>query len=702
MTAGARILTDTGYSLTRLLALAGIGLAAIFFACARARDRRHMCREQELKNAVRQRTEELEIERIREKERNRILELLVSNEYLEKVLDKVVQLLENEVGGSYCLILLRKSDGWHLGTTPGSAAAAGFPRDWRAALASPHSVPFEVWKQPCEFLAPELDPAWGIFTNCLTVCPPAAIRTHPIGSPDLPLGAILLFDKPPTPTPRTHWRSADASGPGKAGPDKTSGDIAGILESAARLARVAIEHSHFYDDLQFQAHHDALTGLANRALFEDRLTAALSEARELSQTLALLFVDLDRFKQINDTISHRAGDIFLTEIAGRLRRAVRPGDTVARIGGDEFNILITNIGSQSDAEEIAGRVLDAMGQPMIVDGHSVAGSASIGVAMFPEDGIEAEDLRREADAAMYCAKGLGGNRVQSFGARNQTLDRVRMDRELRVALSDRTFAVHYQPKVAADGHFGGLEALLRLDHPQYGPIGPAQFIPVAEESGLIVPLGAWILDEVCRQMADWRACGMGQISVAVNVSSVQICRPDFARIVQDCLVRHGISPWSIELELTESLLISGAEEPQRQMRQLRALGIRFSIDDFGTGYSSLSYLHRLQVDAIKLDRSFVQSIDTDPAARRLVQAMIGVAESLGLNVIAEGVETEAQRAALIAAGCPMMQGFLFSRPRPAAELEDYLRGSTSNPDDLLRIGSRAANGVTSAAMPFTV
>jgi diguanylate cyclase (GGDEF)-like protein len=680
-----RIFSDSVYTVAHILSMAGIGLAAIFLACVHTRDRRHMCREQGLQNAVRQRTDELEIERIREKERNGILELIVSNEPLDPVLDRLARLLENESGASHCLILLKDSDHCRF------PSASGFPPDWLTALASPRSVPFEVWKYPREFVAPQLDPAWAIFAACLNGPPPAAIRTHPVGAPHAPLGAILLFEKAEISNVRPEISNARARQ-----------ETAGLLESTARLAQVAIEHHRFCGDLQYQAHHDTLTGLANRALFEDRLTAAIVEARRHTLPLALLFIDLDRFKEVNDTVSHRAGDAYLTEIAQRLRQAVGTGDTVARIGGDEFNVLVTNIRGEPEAQQVADRILAAICRPMIVDGHSLAGTASVGFAMFPGDGIEAEDLRREADAAMYCAKNLGGNRVLSFSARNRTLDCVRMNRELHVALRDRMFTVHYQPKIAADGHFGGLEALLRLNHPEHGSIPPNDFIPVAEASGFIVPLGAWVLDEVCRQMAEWRARGLGQICVAVNVSAVQISRPDFAEVVQDCLVRHGISPWSIELELTERLLIGGGPEPQRQMQQLRALGIRFSIDDFGTGYSSLSCLHRLNVDAIKLDRSFVQSIDTDPAARRLVQAMIDVAESLGLNVIAEGVETEAQRTALIAAGCRMMQGFLFARPQPAADLEDYLRGATSDLDDLLRIGCMVENSSASAAMLLTM
>ena len=646
----------------QIWSFAGALLCAALLAGLRARDRRHARREWELSITVGRNTKELEIERIRESARNHILESLVSNQSLGTVLDGVAQLIRHEIQGAHCAILLKSLDTCYVGAAP------GFRKEWLAALEAPHTVPFEVWRHSGRYHSPEHDPAWSTFASTVTGVLPRAIETWPVGKADMPLGAILVFHEADV---TTDVRFSETS--------------ADVIDSTARLAQLAIEHSRLYEGLQFQAHHDSLTGLPNRALFEERLGRAVEEAGALNHQLAVLFVDLDHFKQINDTMSHRIGDLLLSEISDRMRRIIRPADTVARIGGDEFNILISNIKGAAEAEEVGARILAAVREPMVVDGLTLNPSASIGIAMFPDDGTGPDELQRQADAAMYCAKGLGRDRVQVFSTRNEKLDRVRMEQELRIALRDGMFAVHYQPKIGADGHFGGLEALLRLDHPAYGKVSPAEFIPIAEESGLIVPLGAWVLDEVCRQVADWRKRGMGEISVAVNVSQIQICRPDFARNVRDCIAKHGVSPWSIELELTESLLIGGGQESQRQMHELRSIGIRFSIDDFGTGYSSLSYLHRLEVDAIKLDRSFVQSIDTDPAARRLVQAMIGVAEGLGLNVVAEGVETEAQRTALIDAGCSMMQGFLFAKPQPAAELENYLRGGTSNLDDLIRI-----------------
>lgn len=603
--------------------------------------RKHRHRERDLEEAVRARTEDLEREQARESARGRILEMLLSNRSLGCVLDAIANMLRQELPGAHAAILLKQRDGWSVAAAPG--LSAGFTD----ALDRPHAVPFEVWKQPCFFDDVETNPAWRIFTKALGAGLPLAISSRPIGT-EMPIGVILLID----------------------GHTNAHGEI---LASFSRLAQLAIEHSRFYDDLSFQAHHDSLTGLPNRALFDERLHHALASSAERKQSLALLYIDLDRFKQINDTLSHRTGDLLLAEVAHRMRRAVRPSDTVARIGGDEFNILLPEVSNVEEAQEIAERILRSVSeQPLSVEGRSIAVSISVGFAMFPGDASGADELRRRADAAMYGAKGRGRGCVQAFSTRNDAPAQVRMDHELRLALRDRLFKVHYQPKISSGGQFGGLEALARLNHPVHGVISPLQFIPIAEESGLIVPLGAWVLDEVCRQIAEWRRAGMGDLTVAVNVSPLQLARADFAAQVRESIARHGVAPWHLELELTESLMMNGDNMCRAQMGELRAIGVRFALDDFGTGYSSLGYLHRLPVDAIKLDRSFVQCVDTDDAARRLVQAMIGVAQGLGLAVIAEGVETEAQRAVLVAAGCPMMQGYLFAGPLLPAQIPAFL------------------------------
>lgn len=634
---------------THIAALLGLS-ASFLLAFVRVR-MSQVRRERGLEAAVRQRTEELELERSRERCRNRVLEMLAANQSLGNVLDSICSLIQQELPEARAAVLLKRHEGWNVASAPGIAA------EWVRALSVSHSVPFEVWKKPADFPSPAQNPAWHSFFSRLGENVPAHICSAPAGNPELPVGALLVFN------------SSRARGHS-------------VLTSASRLAQLAIEHSRFYEELNFQAHHDSLTGLANRSLFTERLGRSIHEAENRNGKVGLLFIDLDHFKEINDRLSHRAGDLLLTEMADRMRRTVRPGDTVARIGGDEFNILLANINSLEEAEDVAERILKCMREPFTVQGVTMAVSGSVGIAMFPDDGSDPDQLQRDADAAMYCAKNLGRNRIQAFGSRNETLDRVRMEQDLRQALKDGSFEVYYQPKVAADGHFGGLEALLRLNHPVHGQISPATFIPVAEESGLIVQLGAWVLDEVCRQIAEWQSIGLGQVCVAVNVSPLQLTRPDFSSTVRETLNRYGIAPWNLELELTESLLMRGGEESQVQMRELRGLGIRFSLDDFGTGYSSLSYLHRLPVDCIKLDRSFVQCIDSDSNARRLVQAMIGVAQGLGLSVVAEGVETEEQRSVLIAAGCPMMQGYLFARPKPASQVTDLLREGTSDLDHL--------------------
>lgn len=324
------------------------------------------------------------------------------------------------------------------------------------------------------------------------------------------------------------------------------------------MARLAIEQNRLYDSLHFQACHDCLTGLPNPALFEERLDRSLHEANALGKRLAVLFVDVDRFKRVNDTFNHRVGDLYLCEIANRMKKILQPIDTLARVGGDEFVIVVNEMKEVSEASKIAGRLLDAIRQPLIVDGHEIEASASIGIAIFPDDDTEAEMLQRAADAAMYCAKDLGRDRAEAFSTRNDTLDQVRMDEELRVALREGYFVIHYQSKVGPDRKLAGFEALVRMNHPVHGVIPPMSFIPVAESSGLFVPLGAWVLNEACRQIAEWQSRNLSPVSVAVNVSPVRICRPDFARSVMDCLACHGVAASRLELQFTESLLINAA------------------------------------------------------------------------------------------------------------------------------------------------
>jgi diguanylate cyclase (GGDEF)-like protein len=619
----------------------------------RARDHGYVLRAKVLEAAVIERTADLDKERRRERESNTILEMLVANEPLGTVLEAVLRSVGQHCPDALCAILLKRGDGCQV------AAAVDLPVDWLTALRVPHAVPFEVWRMPLSNQHLLRAPPWRIFASQLRSAGPVAVYSRPILQAESQSAAIVLFYRNGMKAEESDARAA---------------------ETGARMAGLAIEQSRLYDGLHFQANHDSLTGLANRAAFEDRLDRSLREAEVLGQRLAVLFIDLDRFKAVNDAFSHRVGDLFLREVAGRIEKALRPGDTVARIGGDEFTVVVNDVKDAVEVSEIAARILDAIRQPLAIDGHQIEASASVGIAVFPDDGTDAETLQRAADAAMYCAKDLGSDRAQTFAARNETLDRVRMDEALRVALREGYFVVHYQPKVGIDRKLAGLEALVRMNHPAHGRIPPMSFIPVAESTGLIVPLGAWVLDEACRQIAAWELRGLSAVSVAVNVSPVQIRRADFAKSVADCLARHGVAASSLELELTESLLINAAGVTQEQLGALRNIGVKLSIDDFGTGYSSLSYLHRLPVDAIKLDKSFVQSIDTDPLAHRLVHAMVDVGTGLGLSVVAEGVETEGQRAALLAAGCSLMQGFLFSHPKPACEVEEFLRTGHEAPE----------------------
>jgi diguanylate cyclase (GGDEF)-like protein len=456
----------------------------------------------------------------------------------------------------------------------------------------------------------------------------------------------------------------------------------GLLETLARLAFVAMEHRTLTEQLATQARRDALTGLPNRLAFEEQLTARLGELswRRLQRQqqggwLALALIDLDGFKRVNDTLGHHVGDLLLQRISERLSAHVRPHDVLARMGGDEFTLISVDLSQPQLALEVAQGVLAAFIQPFVltIDGNQreLFINASIGLAIAPNDGLDASTLQRKADTAMYRAKALGKNQVASFTAsmNAQALEQLEIEHQLRRAIENHELQLHYQPEVDAGGKLLGVEALLRWSMQVNGQpvnISPALFIPIAEEVGLIIPIGTWVLEEACRQCHEWQRQGL-MVRVAVNVSPVQFASDDFVDLVKAMLHKYKLAPSSIELELTENVMLQDLEDTTNKLNALRHYGITISVDDFGTGYSSLRYLHKLPIDTVKIDRSFVAQIE-NPQGHSLTQTIVLLARQLGLKVTAEGVETAQQLALLNALGCDALQGYLIARPMPADEL----------------------------------
>lgn len=428
--------------------------------------------------------------------------------------------------------------------------------------------------------------------------------------------------------------------------------------------------------LHFLANHDALTGLPNRTLFSETLQAAVELARASQQPFALMFIDLDRFKLINDTLGHQAGDELLVKISQRLLAEAPAGATVARLAGDEFTLLLAGVESLAALATLAQRVLDSVTGELVLCGNSkVFVSASLGIAVFPEDGRTAESLLVNADAAMYQAKNRGKNTFQFYTAdmNASAMARLKLEYSLHRALSRDEFQVWYQPKVdLVSGALVGMEALIRWPHPEMGFIPPVDFIPVAEDCALIVPIGTWVLQESCRQTKDWvdRYGFAGR--VAVNLSGRQIKFGNIVQTVAQVLAQTGLQAAQLELEITESTAMDSDGEVMRALEGLRAMGITLAIDDFGTGYSSLAYLKRLPVQVLKIDRSFIKDLHCDKDDAAIASAVISMGRSLGLSIVAEGVETEAHREFLVAQGCHQAQGYLFSKPLPAHEFEAKL------------------------------
>jgi diguanylate cyclase (GGDEF)-like protein/PAS domain S-box-containing protein len=466
-------------------------------------------------------------------------------------------------------------------------------------------------------------------------------------------------------------------------------DLAGRATLAVAMSDVTLRKKIESQLLEKQqhldhlAHHDQLTGLPNRLYLAAHLPEAIAEAKRTGTTLAVLFLDLDRFKHINDSRGHEVGDKLLKTVAQRIRTTVRSEDVVVRMGGDEFIVVLKNVKGPQLVNETATRINEALGAPVMVDGRALVTTVSIGVSLYPRDGTDIGELLRHSDTAMYQAKDRGRNNFQLFSPvmDRRLKERIAVEASLRTAIEQKQLAVHYQPIIDIESHrVRGLEALLRWRHPLHGFVAPGRFIGVAEETGLIVPIGEFVLERVMDDTARWREMGWSPVPVAVNISAVQLQRSDLPSTIRRLLQLHGLKPHMLQVELTESAVFEHreartGESSEDAISQLRELGVRIAIDDFGTGYSSLSYLKRWRVDYVKIDRSFVRDLVTDMSDLAIVGAIIAMARHLNIQVVAEGIEGWQQLEKLRHLHCNLAQGYLFAKPTPANQCRRFLTGA---------------------------
>jgi diguanylate cyclase (GGDEF)-like protein/PAS domain S-box-containing protein len=473
----------------------------------------------------------------------------------------------------------------------------------------------------------------------------------------------------------------------------------GVVVGVTGVARDVTERKQAEDTIRHLAYHDGLTDLPNRTLFNDRLTTTLAQAERGGRTVGVMFIDLDNFKVVNDSVGHSRGDELLCAIASDVGKLMRQGDTLARVGGDEFTVLIPGAKRGEDVIKFAQRVLRCIARPRVLSGREFRVTGSIGVALYPTDGEDADGLMRSADIAMYRAKALGRNSCQLFNEtmNAEVLDRMALEEELHRALDRGEFVLHYQPIAEVEsGRITSAEALIRWEHPERGLIPPLEFIPFAEETGLILPIGEWVLRTACAQGRRWQDAGLSIDRVAVNISVLQFIQPDFVETVRRVLTETGLEPGRLELEVTESIAMEDAQWSQQVLGALNAMGIRITIDDFGTGHSSLAYLKAFPIKTIKIDRTFVNDVTTDADAAAIAITIIGLARTLGLSVIAEGVETEEQLAFLREHRCDEFQGFFFARPGCAAGVEELAERWTNEHADKpgIHANGSAKGGIT--------
>lgn len=600
-----------------------------------------------------------------ERDRSLILEHVVQNRPLPEILSRIVSMLEIQIPGSRSSVLLLEDRWLWTGAAPHLPQAYSDSLDGLPigpAAGSCGTACFSGQTVITEDIA--TDPLWDGYRELALPHGLRACWAMPIPSNrgDV-LGSFAIYrDQPSRPSAR---------------------DLE-FLGMATRLAAVAIEHRLLNDQLSHQAQHDALTGLPNRLLFQDRLNQALAQAERKKLQVAVLYMDLDRFKNINDMLGHSSGDALLRQAASRLQACIRKTDTLARLGGDEFTVVLSELNDPQDAMRVATKLIEAMRTPFHVDQHELFVTLSLGISIYPDDGLESDTLMANADAAMYRAKETGRDNFQWFAAEMNTVakERMSMDGQLRHALQSGQLSLHYQPQCGADGEIQGFEALMRWQHPTLGMVSPARFIPLAEASGLIVPLGEWALRTACTQMVAWRQAGHPTLRIAVNVSAIQFKRADWVDTVRRALHDTQLAPEALELEITESLLLHSLSETSSNLLELRDLGVGIAIDDFGTGYSCLAYLHKLPITTLKIDQAFVREIGLQSLPGQeeapIIRTIIALARNLGMGVVAEGVETDAQRDLLLSLGCESLQGFLLHRPMPVEQI-DLLLNSAPKP-----------------------
>jgi diguanylate cyclase (GGDEF)-like protein/PAS domain S-box-containing protein len=588
----------------------------------------------------------------------KILEMIATGADLKTVLEQLVSVIAQQSDGMIGSVVLLDEDGMHVRSSIAPGLPDSFTRSLGGVAVGPRAGSCGAAMYRCErVITTDIarDPLWTDYRDlALAHGLHACISTPILSQRGKALGAFAMY-----------YGAARV-------PTETE---LGLADIASHIAGIAIERKQAEERIRHMAHHDELTGLPNRTLLGEHVELAIAQAERTRSKTALLFVDLDHFKHVNDSLGHQAGDRLLRSVARRLQNCMRKSDSLARLGGDEFVLILPGLKAEQDAAPIAQKLLDTLHQPFAVDGQELHVSGSIGISLYPTDGTDAEALMRAADIAMYHAKEKGRGNFQYFTfSLNQAVQhRLRLASQLRHALARGELTMHYQPQIDMEtGRIFAAEALIRWHQSDHGYIPPAEFIPIAEETGLIFPVGEWVLQTACAQLRRWRDAGFRDMKIAVNLSARQVVQHGFVDTVARVLYETGLPATALDLEITESLLMQPSEENLTPLNRLSEMGIQLSVDDFGTGYSSLSYLKRFPINTLKIDQSFVRGIDRDHDDMTIVAAIIAMAQSLRLKVIAEGVETAAQGSFLREHGCLLAQGYYYSKPMPADMLSEVL------------------------------